>query len=287
MKIDVLGVKIDALTKTDILKRITGHLDQNQPIFIVTPYSESIVEAQNDQEYKKILNNADIALADGIGIVWAAHFQESEVRSQNLVFRVLELLFKLLTSLGAIIISPKKISDAIPEKISGSEFIWDLAGLAESRGESVFLLGGFEDTPGLVAAKLKNEFPNLKIAGTYTGSPEEQGIVERVNQSSADFLFVAFGPKRQEKWIYENLPRSQPTKAVVRGLPKLAVKLAIGLGGTFDYIAKKRAPAPQILRFRGLEWLWRLTTQPWRTFRIFQGVLGLTYYTFRQKVRYN
>lgn len=84
-------------------------------------------------------------------------------------------------------------------------------------------------------------------------------------------LFVSYGPIKQERWIAQNLPN-------------LPVKLAIGLGGTFDYLAKKRLNPPKFMRQIGLEWLWRLFTQPWRLMRIFNATFGLALALLRYKI---
>jgi N-acetylglucosaminyldiphosphoundecaprenol N-acetyl-beta-D-mannosaminyltransferase len=275
MKVDVLGVKIDALKKTEVLDKISTLLNEDpstslragKPVFIVTPYSETMVAAQKDEEFRKILNAADIALADGVGILWTAKYLELRIKNKEL------RIWALVKTLSTIIFNPKYIRSPIPEKISGSEFVWDLAGLAAEKNYSVFLLGGFGDTPEIAAKKLQEKFTDLRIAGVNDFTPSSndgkgRGEVAKINSSGADFLFVALGPIRQEKWIYENLP-------------KLRVKLAIGLGGTFDYIAQKRPYRPKIWATRGLEWLWRLATQPWRLGRIIKGVFGLIYYAFR------
>lgn len=305
MKINLLGVQIDNLTKTQVLREIESRLKQDKPIFIATPYSESIVAAQKDLEFRDVLNSADIALPDGIGILWAAKFLSnfSPVRRGRL--RGGRIWYELVKSLLAIIFNPSYIRSPIPEKISGSEFIWDLAELASQNNYSIFLLGGFGDTPEKAAAKLKTKFPNLKIAGHYSPPPlrgERSGegeIVELINNSNADFLFVALGPIRQEKWIYENLPnlRVNPVTALddkysenrlKTGLfskgRSNGVKLAIGLGGTFDYLAGKRPYRAQFWASTGLEWLWRLLSQPRRAGRILRGVLGLIWYCFRATV---
>ncbi|MDP3740702.1 MAG: WecB/TagA/CpsF family glycosyltransferase [bacterium] len=259
MKADVLGVQINTEPKHEILELLDARLDSNISTFIVTPYSESLVAAQKDQEFRRILNAADFSLPDGYGVILASKF---------------------LTSPRA---SP------ISERVPGREFFWDLCALAERRGESVFLLGGYGDTPELVTKKLKEKFPNLKIAGIYNklsfprkresretlDSGSEAGMTEKViniiNSSNASFLFVALGPITQEKWIYNNLS-------------KLRVKLVMGVGGTFDYIAGKKPLPPRFLASWGLEWLWRLATQPRRFWRITKGVFGLIWYIIRARI---
>ena len=267
MKIDVLGVKIDALTKDGLLSEIRTRLQGSESTFIVTPYSESIVAAQKDLEFRNILNSADIALPDGIGILWAAKYLELRIKNhESWIGNIWPLIYSLLS----IIFNPSYIRHPIPEKISGSEFVWDLAELASKNNFSIFLLGGFGNTPGRVGEKLKKKFPDLKIAGMLNENNPSFEALTAINNSNTDILFVALGPIKQEKWIYENLP-------------KLRVKLAIGLGGTFDYLAGKRPPAPKIWAGRGLEWLWRLLTQPWRIWRILKGVGGLIWYCFKIK----
>ncbi len=277
MKIDILGIKINADTKNTILFLLKKLLAEEQKIFIVTPYSEMIVAAQTDRTFRDILNSATFALPDGIGILWTANYlslfpSPGLGRDQGRGRK----LFILIRSLLAILFNPQSIQNPIPEKISGSDFIWDLSRLAGERGYSIFLLGGFDDTPELVAKKLQARFPGLKIAGTLSppargGDEEGVGEVEQINASGADFLFVALGPVTQEKWIAENLPNLQ-------------IKLAIGLGGTFDYLASKVTAAPQIWRNLGLEWLWRLIIQPWRLWRISRGVLGLIWLAFKHRL---
>ncbi len=271
VKTNVLGVQINCDTKNSVIFLIKKLLAENQKIFIATPYSEMLVRAQKDRRFRDILNSATLALPDGIGVLWAAHFLTPSLKQRE--GRGELWFWKLISSLLAVIFYPKNIRDPIPEKISGSDFVWDLAGLAADRGYSVFLLGGYGDTPSLAADKLKSKFPGLRISTLAPrGRGEGEGVIEKINLARPDFLFVALGPVRQEKWIAENLP-------------KLNVKLAIGLGGTFDYLASRFMLAPQIWRNLGLEWLWRLLTQPWRLRRISRGVLGLIYYAVKYKLK--
>ena len=103
MKIDVLGVKVNADTKNTILFLIKKLLGENRRVFIVTPYSETIVKAQIDDEFKGVLNSADFSLPDGIGVVWAAHFLK-RFMIYDLGFRK---IFGLISTLKSIILNPK------------------------------------------------------------------------------------------------------------------------------------------------------------------------------------
>ncbi|MBE2200350.1 MAG: WecB/TagA/CpsF family glycosyltransferase, partial [Anaerolinea sp.] len=102
---------------------------------------------------------------------------------------------------------------------------------------------------------LQRHYPMLQVAGVYAGSPavaENDAIVQMINESGADMLLVAYGAPRQDKWIYRN--RRQLT----------AVRVAIGVGGSFDFVTGKAVRAPRWVQNLGLEWLHRLLHEPWR-----------------------
>jgi len=80
---------------------------------------------------------------------------------------------------------------------------------------------------------------------------EKKQAIAKINQFKPDFLFVGFGAPYQEQWIDHNLA-------------ELKVKVAMSVGGSFDYLAGKVNRAPVLLRRIGLEWFWRLLNQPWR-----------------------
>jgi len=155
---------------------------------------------------------------------------------------------------------------SFPEKIVGAGLILDIAKLARDNNLSVYLLGGYADTPKIVAEKLNATLYSNK-------NPGDASVIEDINESNPDILLVAYGPIKQEKWIYENLPKLT------------SVKLVIGVGGSFDYIAGKRLSPPKWMRKIGLEWLWRLITQPQRIKRIWQATFSLIYNVIKYKVR--
>jgi lipopolysaccharide heptosyltransferase II len=142
----------------------------------------------------------------------------------------------------------------LPERVTGSDGVPMIAGRAAEKGWRIFLLGAAPGVAERTAAILSGRYPGLQVAGTYAGSPaaeEEAGIVARVNAAEADILLVAYGAPKQDKWIARNLPR-------------LRVGVAMGVGGSFDFISGEAARAPAWMRRWGLEWLHRLWREPWR-----------------------
>ncbi|MBK8020394.1 MAG: WecB/TagA/CpsF family glycosyltransferase [Chloroflexi bacterium] len=146
----------------------------------------------------------------------------------------------------------------LPERVTGSDGVPMIAAEAARLGWRLYLLGAGPGVADKAAAVLQRDHPALQIVGIYEGSPaaeEEDSIVERVNASGADILLVAYGAPEQDKWIARNAPR-------------LNVRMAMGVGGTFDFIAGIIPRAPESMRRLGLEWLYRLYLQPWRIKRM-------------------
>lgn len=144
------------------------------------------------------------------------------------------------------------------DRVAGTDFVWYLSGLAATAGWKVFLLGGRNGVGGQAAARLQSRYRSLKIVGMFEGSPGDEdagGIISRINDSEAQILFVAYGAPAQDIWIHDH--RSELK----------TVRVAIGIGGAFDFIAKKVRRAPGWMQRVGLEWLFRLTMQPWRAKR--------------------
>jgi exopolysaccharide biosynthesis WecB/TagA/CpsF family protein len=146
----------------------------------------------------------------------------------------------------------------LPQRVTGSDGVPTIAAAAVERGWRLFLLGAAPGVAQRAAGVLQQRYPGLKIAGVYSGSPspaEEDDLVARINSSGADILFVAYGAPIQDKWIARNQPR-------------LRVKMAMGIGGSLDFIAGVIPRAPQWMQRAGLEWLYRLALQPWRISRM-------------------
>jgi N-acetylglucosaminyldiphosphoundecaprenol N-acetyl-beta-D-mannosaminyltransferase len=158
------------------------------------------------------------------------------------------------------------LGQRLPERVPGSELVYHLAGRAAEKGWRLFLLGAAPGVAEEAAAVFQARYPDLTIAGTYAGSPdpaENDTIVQRINDSAADLLFVAYGAPKQDKWIARN--RQALT----------TVRVAIGIGGSLDFITGRAVRAPRWLQRLGLEWLHRLYHEPWR----WRRMLALPHFT--------
>lgn len=235
-RITILGIQLDNISKNKVLIKIGEFLKSNKLNTIFTPNPEMLVDAQSDEEFKTILNNADLAVADGFGIVIAG-----SILDQGPVYR-----------------------------ISGSDLTMDIFAIAEKMNKSIFLLGGL---PGVVQEAeriIKDQFPNLRIVGTDSGGRliREQGdwiigdgLITRINNAKPDILIVGRGHPWQEKFINDFKFHFK------------TVRLAIGVGGTFDFITGRIKRAPIIFRKLGLEWVWRLVQEPKRLPRIYKAII--------------
>lgn len=257
-KIFIFGIPIDCFNKTELLRYIGKKINGKTPLLITTVNTEFAYAALLRPEVLAMLNNSSLNLADGVGILWASKYLSLSLPKQN-IWRQIVGFFKLLTSLSAIIFYPKYIRSPIPSRISGADLIWDLAKFAEKENLKIFLLGAQPTVAEQAALYLQTGILNLKVAGTYSGSPkieDEDKIVKIIKKTEADILFVAYNVPAEELWLERNLK-------------KTGVKLGIGVGGTFDFLAGRKKRAPKFLQKIGLEWFWRLISEPKRINRQF------------------
>ncbi len=269
--IDIAGLKISNITKRELLEQVRERVAKKQKTFVTTPYSEFLYASMRNPEVREMLNKSDFAIPDGIGILWAHLFLSRPFSFKNFYLKIIQSWFQVVWTGASIIFKPSLLYREIPEKIVGADLIWDLCAMAERENFSVFLLGGFGHTTEIAKQKLLQKFPKLQIAGTSNKNPKDVEVLDQINSVKPDLLFVAFGPIKQEKWIAENLQN-------------ISASFAIGLGGTFDYIAGTKKAPPKFIRRIGLEWLYRLVTQPSRLARIYKAVVGLIISLMRHKV---
>ncbi len=243
--ITILGVKIHTLSRADVLSRIDTYLSENQFRHLVTVNPEFIVLAQRNECFREALNAADLSVADGVGALLASRY------------------------LGV----------PIPERITGIDLIPAIMTTAQQNGWTAFLLGSHPSVVEATRRILDARYPGVVIgaeSGPIWSCPsdlESQSMLElvkRVRSSQATVVFVAFGAPKQEEFI-------------ARFRSQLGVKLAMGVGGSFDFISGRARRAPLWLRSLGLEWLHRLVRQPSRIRRICRAVVVFPWLVLRQR----
>lgn len=145
----------------------------------------------------------------------------------------------------------------LKERIAGIDLLLDILSLCRDNGYSVYLLGAREDVVLNAKNNLETKFPNIKIVGFHNGyfdEKEEERILEDIERLRPDFLVVAMGMPKQELWISRH--------------KNLRVRLAIGVGGSFDVLSGMIPRAPQWMQSLGLEWLYRVIKDPRRIKRL-------------------
>lgn len=149
------------------------------------------------------------------------------------------------------------LGGTIEERVAGIDLLLDILNLCKEKGYSVYLLGAKEDTIISTKKRLEDAFPGIRILGFHNGyfdTEEEVRIVEEIKSLKPDFLVVGLGMPKQEIWINRH-----------KDLP---VKLAIGVGGSFDVISGNIARAPYWMQVIGLEWFYRILKDPKRIKRL-------------------
>jgi N-acetylglucosaminyldiphosphoundecaprenol N-acetyl-beta-D-mannosaminyltransferase len=149
------------------------------------------------------------------------------------------------------------LGQKVLDNVNGTDLFPILAAALEYTGKKIYLMGGKPNVAESVALWLVQRFPGLEIAGFrdgYFSADEEEQVVEEIRNSGANLVLVALGAPRQELWIRRNLSR-------------LGVKVAIGVGGLFDFFSGRIPRAPLWMRKAGLEWAYRLYQEPKRLWR--------------------
>jgi N-acetylglucosaminyldiphosphoundecaprenol N-acetyl-beta-D-mannosaminyltransferase len=138
---------------------------------------------------------------------------------------------------------------------------------------SFFLYGAREGTAQATADKFLQKHPFTKIRGTQNGFGDEKEALEKIKKAAPEILFIALGMPKQEKWIAKNLKK----------LP--SVKLAIGVGGSFDFISGRTRRAPKPVQKIGMEWLWRTIIYPKRIKKTWRSVGVFSYLAIKEKFK--
>jgi N-acetylglucosaminyldiphosphoundecaprenol N-acetyl-beta-D-mannosaminyltransferase len=221
---DFFGIPVLDLPMSDLVRKLEHHLLHRESTHIVNLNPHHFLFAREDHEFGKICASGDIVFADGIGIVFASVLQDERVHN----------------------------------RYTGLDVMVRLCALSAEKSYSVFLFGGQHGIVHQCAEHLRQLFPTLKIAGVLEPPNvrdidefDNEEIVRLVNETHPDFLFVALGAPKQEKWIE-------------RFRNKLNVPILMGVGGSFDILGGRFSRAPRWMRAFGFEWLHRLRMEPRR-----------------------
>jgi N-acetylglucosaminyldiphosphoundecaprenol N-acetyl-beta-D-mannosaminyltransferase len=221
-RLSILDIWVDPVYRFEAINRVEGFLQKGErPYTVFASNPEKHFSVPKDPVLYETFKNADLLLPDGIGVVWAAKF----------------------------------LFGARLERIPGSEFIFDICRLAEKNECGVFIYGAKEESNRAAVNRLKKQFHHLKIAGRcngYISAPEMPALINRINKSRAEVLFLALGSPKQENWFAKYHRKLK------------YIKVCQCIGGTLDTISGDVKRAPEIWQKSSLEWFYRLINQPKR-----------------------
>ncbi len=284
----ILGVRVDSRPEDKVLSEIELNLERfgrrsfSHALFIVTPNPEQIVRAQTDDVFAKVLNLADISLADGVGVIASYKFFKLP-KNKNFLLRPFVYFAQGLGVAFSIIFDRPWLEKEI-KVIRGREFFLKLIKIASQKNYRVFLLGDKKGSAQKAQKALEKEYKNLKIfslsgpnldndANPLSSEDKEieKKVLDKINEVKPHLLFVGFGAPKQEKWVY------RWRKNIIAGVIMV-------VGGTFDYISGEKVLPPQWILDRGLEWLWRLLTGSQNFARIKVAIIDFPLRVFWKKL---
>ena len=229
-KITIRQLQFDNVTMDEAVAKVEGYIERGEQCVVFTPNAEIVQMTMEDGEFRGLVQSADILIPDGAGVVLASKIMKKPLKS----------------------------------KVPGCELAERLVKSSAEGKYKIFFYGSKPATEeGMSVADLANKkmgekYPGFAAAGTSHGYVKPDGydaLIEGINASGADILFVCLGVPMQEKWIAANRDR-------------INAKVIIGLGGTLDVFAGTVKRAPVFFQKANLEWLYRLLKEPKRLGRM-------------------
>lgn len=229
MRIRVANIQFDNVTMEETVARISEMAElKDRPRHVCTGNLDHLALLQQDEEFRAAYDRADLAIADGMPVVWLSRMAGRP---------------------------------GLKERVAGSDLFWEVARVSHATGIRLFYLGGAPGSAAAAASAIRNHFPNVNVCGVYcppfaefgTGA-EQDKIREMIREAAPHVLFVALGSPKQEKWIVANKER-------------LGVPVSIGVGASFEMAAGVVRRAPVWMQRTGTEWAYRLVQEPSRMAR--------------------
>ena len=236
----LFGISLFSRDRASLLEQFQINLSNSSHLsYIVTPNPEQVVQAKRDGKFAKLLREADFAIPDGIGLVWAS---------------------KLL--------SKKQHQVRLNHRLAGREVVADLFNLAQKNHHKILVVGGknYHLAPRVKSSQLQSGLYVISSGGVdfywsqgfvdinHPTPQEKDSLSRQVIDLQPDIVMVAFGAPAQEKWMFSHRWL----------LEEAQVKLVMAVGGSIDYFLSLVPEVPSVIDFFNLEWFWRLITQPWR-----------------------
>ena len=219
----VWGLPLTPLTRSQAVDRVDDLVRAGHPSYFITANTHYAMLTAETAALDSINQQAAFILADGAPLVVAS----------------------------------RQTGHPVPERVAGSDLIYDLCGLAAARNYGVYLLGGPPGIAVAAAQRLTSQFPQLRIVGTCCPEPAElrapqvDQLIEQIRTAQPDLLFVALGQPKGELWIAKHLAA-------------LGVPVVAQVGATLEFVAGKVQRAPRIFQKTGMEWAFRIYTDPRR-----------------------
>lgn len=220
--VSVLGTQVSEIPSYEhVSQYIHEQVQEKRKTFCIAINPEKLHRARYDGKLRAAIDQADLKICDGVGV-----------------------------SLASWVLYGRKIP-----RCTGVDLFLRLVKMAAEKQWKIFFLGASPESNQRAVEKLRELYPNLCIAGAVSGFfDNSEQVVEQINKSGADVLFVAMGSPRQEYWISDYLPR-------------LCVSFCMGVGGSFDVVSGTARRAPTAFRTTGTEWFYRLVVSPSRARR--------------------
>jgi len=224
--VNILGVNVSPVSFAGVLEMVDSWIQTGSKKYICCTPVSSVMAAHGDKKVRHAINGAGLVVPDGMPIVWIVRL--AGFPSQDRVY--------------------------------GPDLLLSACTLSEEKGYSHFFYGGEPGIPERLVGNLKQQFPSLKVAGTYCPpfrpltAEEDRSIVDVINRNSPDIVWVGLGSPKQDLWIAEHYQR-------------LEAKVCIGVGAAFDFHAGRIKQAPRWMQRNGLEWAYRLWQEPRRLWR--------------------
>lgn len=226
--IEILGSKVDRVTTESAIARIEGWIADpaQRPRFAVVTGFHGLWVGHQDPGFRAILDQADLFCPDGIAAVWLSRLR----------------------------------GDPLPGRVPGAELMAAYFARANEKGYSSFFYGDTDETLTALRGRLEARYPGHRVAGVYSPpfraltAGEDDEIVDMINRSDADLLWVGLGLPKQERWIHAHLDR-------------LKVPVTVGVGAAFGFLSGKVSRVPPWIGNSGFEWVWRFLAEPRKLWR--------------------